>query len=1265
MDAYDLLDAVDTNGSISASFFTQMESKKWLNRRESTQIDHYVDILCESIKKKDVNLSILALQTFKNIIESDHINSRCLQLITDAVTKIEFTSKDSELVEEGFHQAIRVCCSLVKCRKSYELTNGSVSEIIIFSFRVVNSKLVLWLRSKAARTLISITKILFRRLVEFPEDPCLKPSYQIRLRLGGTSSQSTFKELADQSSANDNNSLTTSSTLRIINERNQPYNLAFMNDFFCYLASLINPDNEIEHNKASEDKILLGLKLLRSAFNEASTEIGQKSCLIYTTRNNICYNIVSILKTTRSIPIIRNALYLASDIFIELRYHLKYQFEAFLKCLIEMLAAKSDQYTESGSYSSSQGLIQATLELRSDVLSTVLELFRNIRHFPYELYYNYDCDPYSSNIYNNLVQICSKNCFPPSLETHFTAIQLASFKCLLTNLADIYSIEAGRCEYLVLDSSLIQNDQVVHCNKSFDFQKISERFPRTYSDLNEAKKRKHLLIKAIEEFNISPKKGIQAMKDNKFITTNEELVRILKDNPEVDKKLLGEYLSKEENKLFCEAFINSLDFTNLRIDEAIRFMLEKFRLPGENQLIVRIFDAFASHYFEQNPGVFRTVDETFTLAFGTLMLNFDRHCQKFNRFNSPMTCDQFDRNLLDKSNARIYDRKLMDLIYTSICENEIVLPDEQVGLVRQRYLWKCTMVKSERIDALYWISTNFASSEEQQQPAFRAEQQTIDGLFNSHSNERNNNSLHLSSHSLPPMETAYESQDKIEANNLPGATVLVINESCLNYANSGDYPSSLPTNINDNQMLRLPLIEMNKILFEIMWSPTVAALKFIFDKIDTDIHKELSKRIVDQGFIKFSHLCAQHGHLDNLVVSLCEFSTDLNSIPHNHSGQTHVMSDKNALAILSLLSIIRDYANCMRDSWPNIFQLILHWYRSRCIDGVQVDDFALQQKIQLRMREIKKSPSTVNQQSSFFSNLSSIVAGFVGPQPAENSKVQNGTNLAPSTIQVLIQTIQDAKYCQESLIELITALTTASIDGDAEEVEDADAFKLEIFTQVILNNKDEAMSVWPRIRAYFVRQSSLCGRNELLGERIVSAAFRVAIQFKPKPEVFSLLSHIIATLDAEIIRRKHTFIALMTLTELHAPNVSMDAKELELCFNQVIFPFLDKVLDGSDNADDTLERALNLLSKTFLKHHKILKDLQSFASLWYAILDTMEKYFKSYGSSNSQFKEVIFELVKNMVLVMDNEKCMSDEMKDKTRTKFMFWELNNQIHTDY
>jgi hypothetical protein len=808
---------------------------------ESNGIDYFIETLCEAIKLKDVELSTLALQSLKNYIDNDRVSARLLQIITDTVTKTEFTSTESDLVEEGYHQAVRVCRSLVRCKSSNDLTNGSISEIIIFCFRVFNSKLVKWLRMKSARAIISITRTTFKRLPEFPEDPTLKPSYQIRLRLGGAATQSTFKELANQSITSDNTSAPISSSIRIITERSHPYNLAFINDFFCYLASLINPNHEVEITKVIEEKILLGLKLLNLIFNETAKDIGKKSCLLYITRNNICYNIVSILKSVRSIPITSNALNLASDIFIGLRNHLKYQFEALLERLLEMLATNSEQSPE----------IAATIELKTDVLITILELLQNIDHFPHELYYNYDCDPYSNNIYENLVQICSKNCFQQSLENHFTPIQLTSFKCLLANLADIYSAETNICN----------------------------GFPNTYKDLNEAKKRKRLLWLALDKFNARPKDGIQFIKENQLILNNEDLVLLLKDNLRVDKKVLGEFLSKEENKPIREAFINSLDFTNLRIDEALRFMLEKFRLPGESQLIERILDAFSLHWFDQNKGILPNSDSALSLAYAIIMLNVDQHSKKV----KPMTCDEFDKNLLGPKSERIYDRKLLDLIYTSIRDDEIVLPDEQVGVVRQRYLWRCIMVKSDRADSLYWIAGK--------------------------PNKSNTPPLPLSQEESPE-ESVVSHQKQPMSVSLPDATVLVINDLC-----ESDY-------YNNNHQLNL--IEMNKILFEIMWSPTIAALSFIFDKIDTNLHQELSRQIVDQGFIKFAHLCSQHGHLDNLVVSLCKFTTDLSLIPHtNHSGQKHLMSDKNSLAALSLLSIIRDYANSMRDSWSNIVRNIL------------------------------------------------------------------------------------------------------------------------------------------------------------------------------------------------------------------------------------------------------------------------------------------------------------------------------------------------------
>lgn len=45
-----------------------------------------------------------------------------------------------------------------------------------------------------------------------------------------------------------------------------------------------------------------------------------------------------------------------------------------------------------------------------------------------------------------------------------------------------------------------------------------------------------------------------------------------------------------------EVYVSSFDFTDTRIDEALRLYLETFRLPGEAPLIFLVMEHFAEHW---------------------------------------------------------------------------------------------------------------------------------------------------------------------------------------------------------------------------------------------------------------------------------------------------------------------------------------------------------------------------------------------------------------------------------------------------------------------------------------------------------------------------------------------------------------------------------------------------------------------------------------------------------------------------------------------
>merc|ERR1711998_351384 len=113
----------------------------------------------------------------------------------------------------------------------------------------------------------------------------------------------------------------------------------------------------------------------------------------------------------------------------------------------------------------------------------------------------------------------------------------------------------------------------------------------------------------------------------------------------------------------------SEDFKGKTLDQALRFFLSLFRLPGEAQQIDRIMEAFAKQYVSSNPKVFDSHDTAYTLSFSLIMLNTDAHNDSITR---KMTVDDWLRNNrgIGVDGADLPEEVMREL-YWNIVKNEI------------------------------------------------------------------------------------------------------------------------------------------------------------------------------------------------------------------------------------------------------------------------------------------------------------------------------------------------------------------------------------------------------------------------------------------------------------------------------------------------------------------------------------------------------------------------------------------------------------------
>ncbi|KAJ7777484.1 Sec7 domain-containing protein [Mycena olivaceomarginata] len=243
----------------------------------------------------------------------------------------------------------------------------------------------------------------------------------------------------------------------------------------------------------------------------------------------------------------------------------------------------------------------------------------------------------------------------------------------------------------------------------------AQPWPSEFRDpesLIQAKSQKKLIVAAAARFNNKPKKGVAFLEENRLIYTDlppdapdsakaHNLAAFLKGCALLDERLLGDYISREENLPLLKAFIGLFDFKDKAIADAMRDLLETFRLPGESQQIARIKETFTSIYFTSEPDEIQNEDAVYVLAHSVIMLNTDLHKPQVRK---RMTIEDYTRNLQGVNNNIDFWSEFLQNIYYSLRKRETTMPEEHVGQLGFEYAWKDLLTPSR--DAGKLLSCN-------------------------------------------------------------------------------------------------------------------------------------------------------------------------------------------------------------------------------------------------------------------------------------------------------------------------------------------------------------------------------------------------------------------------------------------------------------------------------------------------------------------------------------------------------------------------------
>ena len=190
------------------------------------------------------------------------------------------------------------------------------------------------------------------------------------------------------------------------------------------------------------------------------------------------------------------------------------------------------------------------------------------------------------------------------------------------------------------------------------------------AELRKNKQRKQTLEDIKSRWSLDPKRAIEYMRKLEIIDdTPESLARFLYATDGLDKKVLGEFIggSKPFNKAVLHEYVCCFSFAGMQLDEALRYFLGMFLLPGEGQVVDRIMENFGAQYYKSNSKdtIFTDADAVYKLSYAIIMLATDLHNPKitnkltFADFNKmvnkdlAMNCDeQYLRGVFDRIAAR-------------------------------------------------------------------------------------------------------------------------------------------------------------------------------------------------------------------------------------------------------------------------------------------------------------------------------------------------------------------------------------------------------------------------------------------------------------------------------------------------------------------------------------------------------------------------------------------------------------------------------------
>ncbi|KAG6054890.1 hypothetical protein E4U32_006633 [Claviceps aff. humidiphila group G2b] len=525
------------------------------------------------------------------------------------------------------------------------------------------------------------------------------------------------------SSPDNGNHFETASTQRVYNiERDQviedidsvdlkPYSLPSVRELFRVLVNFLDP-NDRQHTDTMR---IVAMRILHVALEVSGPFIARNPALATIVEDRLCCYLFQLVRSD-NMPVLQESLIVTGTLLATCRDILKLQQELYLSYLVACLhptvqiprepgidpslydgipetpKVVKAPVSQSGSgratpvsvkHRQSLGMEGGTRkpDARQAMVETIAVLSR-MPTFVTELFVNYDCDVDRTDLCEDLIGLLSRNALPDSATWSTTSVPPLCLDSLLRYI-----------QFLA---------ERLHDSPTYDGLPDPDH-------LREQRRKKKIIVKGIGKFNEKPKSGLEYLRAQGIIADiNDpaEVAKFLKGTSRTSKTVLGDFLSKRGNEAILKAFLDLFDFSDKRVDEALRVLLETFRLPGEAPLIASIVECFSEKYCaDDTPNDVVNKDGVFILTYAIIILNTDQHNPNL-KSSKRMSFEDFARNLRGQNDGRDFSLEFLKAIFDSIKCNEIILPDEHDNKHAFDYAWRELLVKTEAAGDLVICDTN-------------------------------------------------------------------------------------------------------------------------------------------------------------------------------------------------------------------------------------------------------------------------------------------------------------------------------------------------------------------------------------------------------------------------------------------------------------------------------------------------------------------------------------------------------------------------------